>query len=301
MLGTFILWFGWYGFNCGSALVSQSAQDAGKVAALAAVNTTLSAGMAGITSLFFQLWLLERRTGEPFFELKYAMNGALGGLVAITGGCGIMEPWAAVAIGFVAGFIYIGSSNLLLKLRLDDAVDAIPVHLMNGIWGSVAVGLFASPTFLEIVYGHSNYPGWVYAPTQARLLGCQLVGLLFIIGWVMVIMLPFFVWLDWKGWFRSDPLEEVVGLDTSYHGGLAMQSSGEEVNPAYISAYQKKKDEMLRNRRPNLLATLPEVVSEDSMGGIIGAELDINSLSTSRTKSVQSTGEDTNHCKENKV
>ena len=137
--------------------------------------------------------------------------------------------------------------------------------------------------------------GDIWSPADLRLLA----RLLAVIGWVMVIMLPFFVWLDWKGWFRSDPLEEVVGLDTSYHGGLAMQPSGEEVDPAYISAYQKKKDEMLRNRRPNLLATLPEVVSVDSMGGITGD----NSLSTSRTKSVhtQSTEEDTNHCKENKV
>ena len=84
MLGTFILWFGWYGFNSGSALLSLS-PTAYKVAALAATNTTLSGGVAGIVALMANLWYLERTTGEPYFDLNYAMNGTLGGLVAITG------------------------------------------------------------------------------------------------------------------------------------------------------------------------------------------------------------------------
>lgn len=85
MLGTFILWFGWYGFNSGSALLDPSARNAYKVAALAATNTTLSGGIAGIVALMANLWYLERTTGEPYFDLNYAMNGALAGLVAITG------------------------------------------------------------------------------------------------------------------------------------------------------------------------------------------------------------------------
>jgi Amt family ammonium transporter len=251
MLGTFVLWFGWYGFNPGSALLSKNV-GANEVAALAAVNTTLAAGVAGMVALFVNLYVLERSTGEPFFDLKFAMNGALCGLVAITAGCGVTEPWAATVTGAVAGLLYIVGSKGLVYFRLDDAVDAIPVHLINGAWGVISVGLFASPTRLKAVYGRDEFVGWFYSlqrgESNARLLGVQLVGLLFIIGWVVCIMLPFFIWLDWKGWFRADALEEIVGLDTSYHGGLALRGGDDEINPEYVSAYKKKKEETLRRR-----------------------------------------------------
>lgn len=83
-----------YGFNCGSALLLDS-PNSGQIVALAGVNSTLSAGFGGLTALFANLWYLERYTGEPFFDLKYAMNGALAGLVAITAGCGVVEPWVS--------------------------------------------------------------------------------------------------------------------------------------------------------------------------------------------------------------
>lgn len=252
MLGTMILWFGWYGFNGGSALI-QNSEKQDELAALAGVNTTLSGGMAGMTALFVNLFILERTTGEPFFDLRMAMNGALGGLVAITAGCGVVEPWAAILIGATAGLLFLGGTKLLVILRLDDAVDAIPVHMINGVWGVIAVGLFASPRQLELTFAREMpHVGWVYSWTRgsgdARLLAAQIVGLLFIIGWVMGIMLPFFVWLDWKGWFRSDPLEEIVGLDTSYHGGLIL-SGEDEVNPEYISQFRKQRSDNMRNRR----------------------------------------------------
>lgn len=256
MLGTFILWFGWYGFNCGSALLILN-EYSGSTVALAAVNTTLSAGVAGVTALFANLWYLERTTGEPFFDLTYAMNGSLSGLVAVTAGCGVIEPWAAVITGVFAGLIYIVGSRGLVQLRVDDAVDAIPVHMMNGIWGCFAVGLWASPTRLTRYYGKALHAGWFYSirdgsPGDMRLLGAQVVGLLFIIGWVMCIMVPFFIWLDWKGWFRSDPLEEIVGLDTSYHGGLALLNSNQDnIQPEYISAFKKQREEGNLRRRNN--------------------------------------------------
>jgi Amt family ammonium transporter len=252
MLGTFILWFGWFGFNPGSALLSKSV-GANDVAALAAVNTTLSAGVSGMTALFVNLFVLERVTGEPYFDLKFLMNGALCGLVAITAGCGVTEPWAAAVTGFVAGLLFIVGSKGLVYFRLDDAVDAIPVHLLNGAWGVIAVGLFASPRRLMEVYGRDEFVGWFYSlqrgNSNARLLGVQLVGLMFIVGWVVCIMLPFFIWLDWKGWFRADPLEEIVGLDTSYHGGLALRGGEDEINPEYVSAYKKQKEESILRRR----------------------------------------------------
>lgn len=256
MLGCFTLWFGWYGFNAGSALITDSL-NRDKLTALAAVNTTLAGGMAGISALFMNWWLLERATGEPHFDLLQAMNGSLAGLVAITSGCGVVEPWAAVVIGFFAGLLYLFGSKLLVKVRLDDAVDAIPVHMFNGIFGMLMVGLFASPRQLELTYGREiEHVGWFYSFTRgsadARLLGAQVVGILFVLGWVAGVMMPFFVWLDWRGWFRSDPLEEIVGLDTSYHGGLILTSGDgtEQVNPEYISQFKQQRAE-LRKRRTN--------------------------------------------------
>ncbi len=90
MLGTIILWFGWYGFNAGSALITNS-PDRAQLLSLCAVNTTLCGGTAGLTALFVNLFWLERRSGEPIFDLVVAMNGALGGLVASTSGCGVSE------------------------------------------------------------------------------------------------------------------------------------------------------------------------------------------------------------------
>mmetsp|Transcript_28338 Transcript_28338/g.47023 ORF Transcript_28338/g.47023 Transcript_28338/m.47023 type:complete len:538 (-) Transcript_28338:125-1738(-) len=256
MLGTIILWFGWYGFNAGSALITTSKQQ-DQLLSLCAVNTTLSGGMAGLTALFLNYFLLERRTGEPIFDLVVAMNGSLGGLVAITAGCGVVEPWAAVIIGALAGTLFLTGSHLLIKFRLDDAVDAIPVHMLNGMWGLLAVGLLASPSKLELAYGEERpHVGWLYSWSRgsgdARLLAAQIVGIIWIIGWCVGVMMPFFVWLDWKGWFRSDPLEEIVGLDTSYHGGLILMGGDESVNPEYISQFKKQRNDMRQRRTSKL-------------------------------------------------
>lgn len=235
-----------------------------KVLALAGVNTTLAGGTAGIVALFANLYVLERYTGEAFFDVKYLMNGALSGLVAITGSCGVVEPWVAVIIGSIAGLLYMLGTWALVKMRLDDAVDAIPVHMFNGAWGLIAVGLFAAPTRLEDAYGESEHVGLFYSfshnGADGRLLAAQIVGMLFILGWVMAIMLPFFVWLDWKGWFRSDPLEEIVGLDTSYHGGL-MLGGEEKIGPEHVSAFNARREENVRRRslkNPHISNTILE-------------------------------------------
>ena len=118
----------------------------------------------------------------------------------------------------------------------------------------IANGFFASPSRLLIAYGRDKHVGWVYSWSRgsgdATLLGTQLIGLLFIFGWVLFLMLPFFVWLDWMGWFRSDPLEEIVGLDTSYHGGCVL-SGDSDVQPEYISAFNKRKEEKKMSKMGN--------------------------------------------------
>merc|ERR1719183_1888184 len=189
VLGTFILWFGWYGFNPGSVITITGYEN---IAGLCAVNTTLAAASGAISALTLR-WLL---SPTDVFDITAVCNGALSGLVAITAGCSTVWPYAAVIIGFVGGLIYIGVSNLLLKLEIDDAVDAIPVHAGNGIWGCIATGLFTSPTlYLQAGYASADpanaakYVGWFYQWTaynsngNANLLAAELIGILWIIGW----------------------------------------------------------------------------------------------------------------------
>jgi len=250
VLGSFILWFGWYGFNVGSTRHISSELD-GKIAALAGVNTTLAAAAGGVASLVVNLFIVERKTGEPYFSLNYAMNGCLGGLVCITAGCALIEPWAAIIAGFVAGLLYLWFSSVLVKLCIDDAVDAIPVHMINGFWGLVVTGLFATPEHMENAYGNSEHVGWFYewgrGSSNFNLLGCQLVGALFIAAWSTAIMLPFFFGLNYLGWFRADALEEIVGLDVSYHGGINV-AAGSDIKPEHMDAFLRRKNEQLQGR-----------------------------------------------------
>jgi Amt family ammonium transporter len=221
VLGTFILWFGWYGFNPGSTL---KIVGYGNIAALCAVTTTLAAASGSISALFTDTVIGFVTEGEAEYDLTMAMNGALGGLVAITANCSVVEPWAAVMIGLIGGLVYVFSSKLLVKLRIDDAVDAIPVHFFNGIWGCIATGVFASPRHVAIAY-MTNSGGFLYGK-GGSLLACELLGILFIIGWTVGLMLPFFTVLNLAGWFRVDPLEEKVGLDIYHHKGSAYDLNG---------------------------------------------------------------------------
>jgi len=112
----------------------------------------------------------------------------------------------------------------MLRWKIDDAVDAIPVHLSGGAWGVVSTGLFASSGRVMDAFGHSKHIGWFYSferSADATLLACQVILMLFIVGWVGITMTPFFLILNYLGYFRSDPLEEVVGLDMSYHEAKA--------------------------------------------------------------------------------
>ena len=242
-----------YGFNAGSALTLTN-DHVGSIAANAASATALSGAAGGVTALFTNLYVEERRTGEPHFSLVMAMNGSLAGLVAITAGCALVEPWAAVVIGIIAGWLYMYGSHLLIRLRIDDAVDAIPVHMLNGIWGCFATGLVASPSKMELVYGTSESVGWFYSlgrgEWNARLLGCQVCMLLFILGWTFFTMFPFFIWLNYKGWLRADSLEELVGLDISYHGGMG-GSTDNSVKKEFVEAYKRQKGALRQRRRQN--------------------------------------------------
>jgi len=220
VLGTFILWFGWYGFNPGSALVIASSNSA-STAALAAVTTTLAAASGCVTAMAFDSFMEARKTGETSYDLTMAMNGALGGLVAITAGCSVVYPWAAIIIGIVAGLVYYGFSKFLIKMKIDDAVDAIPVHFANGMWGVIAVGLFSDRDLQEIAGYSTAHQGWFNDGGDANLLLVQFIAVIWILVWVIGVMTPFFYALNALGIFRVDALEEEVGLDISHHRGAA--------------------------------------------------------------------------------
>jgi Amt family ammonium transporter len=153
------------------------------------------------------------------------MNGCLTGLVAVTAGCATVDTWAAVVIGIFAGWFYLLGSNLLIKLRIDDAVDAIPVHMIGGAWGVISTGLFTNADRLETAFGSNENVGWFYewgrGSGNFNLLGAQLISVLFIFGWTAVTMGAWFYGLKMLGWLRIDPLEEMVGMDISYHKGVA--------------------------------------------------------------------------------
>jgi len=219
-LGTFCLWFGWYGFNPGSVLVISSASS-GQVAALVAVNTTLAACAGAVAAMFTSTLHDYHRTGLFTYDLGYTMNGCLTGLVSITGACATVEPWAAVVIGVIGAWVYLAASKLLVKLRIDDAVDAIPVHMCGGAWGLLATGLFTKGELLSRAFGLTEHVGWFYNGSDFTLCGIQLIAILFVFGWTAVIMGVFFLGLNAIGQLRIDPLEEKAGMDVSRHKGPA--------------------------------------------------------------------------------
>jgi ammonium transporter, Amt family len=153
------------------------------------------------------------------------MNGCLTGLVAITAPCASVDTWAAVVIGIVAGWVYMFASKLIIYLRIDDAVDAIPVHMFGGIWGVIAAGLFSKPDLLERAYSLTDHVGWFYewgrGSGDFTLIGIQICGVLFILGWVGGVMSIFFYILNFLGWLRVSALEEEAGMDVSFHKGSA--------------------------------------------------------------------------------
>ncbi len=206
-LGTFILWLGWFGFNPGSQLAIASQGNADAVA-LVAVNTNLAAAAGGFTAMLVA-WL---RFGKP--DLSMALNGVLGGLVAITAGCAYVDPIAAIIIGLIAGPLVIFSVGWMDRLKIDDPVGAVPVHLVNGVWGTLAVGLFAT------VAGNTGTTG-LFAGGGFTLLIAQVVGIVSIGLWTAVLAGAMFFAIKATIGLRVSKEEEEAGLDIGEHGAVA--------------------------------------------------------------------------------
>ncbi|CAM9252963.1 unnamed protein product [Phaeothamnion confervicola] len=215
-LGTLILWCGWYGFNGGSCLYVTDGRSV--VAAKAMVSSTI-APSAGACMLVVLVKMLQNK-----FDSSLVNNGILAGLVAITAGCPVVAPEAAMIIGAVAGCIYFVGSKLILRLRIDDVVDATPVHLFSGLWGVLAVGLFATPNNYQETYPEGGSErahrccGAFYG-CGGRLLGAQIVYALAILAWVGGMSLILFLGIKYTIGMRVSLQEEETGMDKTRHGG----------------------------------------------------------------------------------
>jgi ammonium transporter, Amt family len=200
-LGVFILWFGWFGFNPGSSLHVGD----GSLIARVALNTNLAAVSGGI----FAMMTVWKIFGKP--DLSMSMNGTLAGLVAITAPCAFVDPWAAILIGAVGGIIVVSGVILLDKLHIDDPVGAVPVHGMNGIWGTLAIGFFGKES-LGLAHNGLFYGGGL------KQLGIQALGSLSVIIFIVISMGIVFKLIDVIIGLRVSREEELKGLDIGEHG-----------------------------------------------------------------------------------
>jgi Amt family ammonium transporter len=200
-LGVFLLWFGWFGFNPGSTLGVGN----GEAIARIAVNTNIAA-CAGAIVAMIAVWVF---FGKP--DLSMTMNGCLAGLVAITAPCNFVTPGAAILIGAVSGIVVVLGVYLLDKIHVDDPVGAIPVHGMNGLWGTLAVGLWGQKT-----YGLAN-DGLFHGGGLTQL-GIQALGTLTVDLFVIVVMGAVFLTIKHTMGLRVSAEEELRGLDIGEHG-----------------------------------------------------------------------------------
>ncbi|XP_077236839.1 ammonium transporter 1 member 3-like [Tasmannia lanceolata] len=246
VLGTFLLWFGWFGFNPGSftkVLVSYpDATDEGNWTGVSrtAVTTTLAGSTAGLVTLFGKRLLVGH------WDALDVCNGLLGGFVAITSGCSVVEPWAAIVCGFFAAWVLIGLNVVALKLRFDDPLEATQLHGGCGAWGLIFTGLFAKEEFVVQAYNSGaegvKRPFGLFMGGGWGLLGAQVVEVLVIMGWVSVTMGPLFYVLHKLGLLRISREEEVAGLDISSHGGYAYVDHHEEKHPRFYADYVRMQE-----------------------------------------------------------
>lgn len=200
-LGCFILWFGWYGFN-GAACTS--VEQLGSVL----LTTTVAPAIATVVCMVFT-WL---KYGKP--DVSMCMNASLAGLVAITAPCDVTDCLGAIIIGVVAGLLVIFGVWLLdYKLHVDDPVGAVAVHMMNGIWGTIAVGLFATTS----APGNDSVVGLFYGGGFHQL-GLQLLGVISVGAWAAICITVTFVVIKATVGLRVTEEEEIIGLDATEHG-----------------------------------------------------------------------------------
>ena len=227
-LGVFILWLGWYGFN------GAAATSIGQLGSIF-LTTTVAPAVATVTCMIFT-WI---KYGKP--DVSMCLNASLAGLVAITAPCDVTDCTGAAIIGLVAGMLVIfGVWFLDHVLHVDDPVGAVAVHMMNGIWGTIAVGLFATPSApgYAIADAAGNTLVGLFYGGGFKLLGLQLLGMLSTAGWAAITITITFIIIKAIFGLRVTKEEEIIGLDKLEHGldtgyaGFATQYSDEELAEA---------------------------------------------------------------------
>ncbi|MBC7813381.1 MAG: ammonium transporter [Burkholderiales bacterium] len=212
LIGTMILWFGWYGFNPGSTL---GAVGVTGTIGIVVLNTTLGAGGGTISAMFFQYF----RTGK--WDLAATLNGSLAGLVAVTGGCAFISPVSAIIIGLVGGILLLLWGDLLEKIKVDDAVGASSVHLACGVWGILAIGLFAEPSLTPFAANvKAGFGGILVGGGSIDILITQFIGSAATIVWTGVTSFIMFAALKAIGHLRVNSKAETDGnfIDNYEHG-----------------------------------------------------------------------------------
>ncbi len=211
--GGLLLWFGWYGFNPGSTLSAMDFEGIGRVSA----NTTLAACAAALTAVFYIYF----RTGK--WDPGSITNGFLAGLVAITAPCYWVSPFGSVMIGAIAGVLVILAVDMLEYLRIDDPIGAVPVHMVNGIWGTISLGLFASGQFSAIGSDPispdltSKLTGLFYGG-GSQVLKAQLIGSAIVTVATLGVSLAVMYAIDAFGLLRLSKVGELDGMDIHEHG-----------------------------------------------------------------------------------
>ncbi|CAI9090964.1 OLC1v1025864C1 [Oldenlandia corymbosa var. corymbosa] len=256
VLGTFLLWFGWYGFNPGSFLTilkSYGSRGAfyGQWSAVGrtAVTTTLAGCTAALTTLFGKRLLVGH------WNVMDVCNGLLGGFAAITSGCAVVEPWAAIICGFVASWVLIGANKLAAIFKYDDPLEAAQLHGGCGAWGLIFTGLFAAKNLVREVYG--PIPGsdagrhyGLFMGGGGKLLAAQLIQILVIIGWVTATMAPLFYGLNKINLLRISSEDEMQGMDLTRHGGFAYVYHDDEEGSNLPTTFKLRKIEPTNTNTP---------------------------------------------------
>lgn len=220
VLGTFILWFGWYGFNCGSTLELHTAAK-GTLAAQVAMNTTISAATGGLVVLGLRFVIGGRR-----YDIGGMCNGILAGLVSITAPCGNVECGSAFLIGLLGGLVYQGASSLMQKIHVDDPIDAFAVHGACGAWGVLAAALFDWGKGFDHVHGWNGWDclheeGDSSKPCASglggQLLAANILEIVMITLWVGTMSAMVFLPLRLIGFLRADSETQEQGMDEAKH------------------------------------------------------------------------------------
>lgn len=265
-LGVFILWFCWFGFNGGST-AAMATEDNAITAATAFMTTNLAAAVATVTTMIFT-WI---RYGKP--DVSMTFNGALAGLVAITAPCDCVTPVGAFFIGLVAGILVVLSVEFFdNKAKIDDPVGAVSVHMVNGMWGTIAVGLFST--------GADGVGVGLFYGGGLGQLGVQVLGVIGIAAYTLITMFIVFKIIDKTIGLRVPAKIEIDGLDVHEHGLTSAYSgfSITDVTDMTVEAnentdlgeneYEKASDAQ-KNAAIKVAEVAEAATSADAEGGVV--------------------------------